>query len=150
MRTRLGAAIAAVGLITGVTGTFLPWLRSGSIHRDSYEVLSLRDFAGLNTGPGEVVTLIWVGITPLAVCALALWVVRFRRFAACIGLLFGTITGTVAALAVVQGGDTGSLIGISLSGPVVTLSGAVLAIVGAITVLTAKTRSAMSTPGGGP
>jgi hypothetical protein len=146
----MGGAFAAVGLITGVTGTFLPWLRSGNVNRDSYEVLSLRDFAGLETGPGEVVTLIWVGITPLAVLAIALWVVRFRRFAACIGLIFGTITGTVAALAVVQGGDEGSLIGINSIGPAVTLSGAVLAIVGAVTVLTAKTRSAMSTPGGGP
>jgi hypothetical protein len=146
----MGGAFGAVGLITGVVGTFLPWLRSGNVNRDSYEVLSLRGFAGSSTGAADVVTGIWVGITPLAVLAVALWVVRFRRFAACISIIFAIITGTVAALAVVQGGDEKSLIAINVVGPAVTLSGAVLAIVGAITVLTAKTRSAMSTPGGGP
>ncbi|WP_434442692.1 hypothetical protein [Lentzea sp. E54] len=150
MRSAVGAAIAAVGLVTSITGTFLPWLKSGSTTRDSYEVLSLRDLAGLDGVAGSVVTSIWVGLTPLAMAAIALHVVRFPRIAACIGLLFGTISGTVALVATVQGDGKGALVGISTSGPVTTLAGAVLTIVGAITVLTSTRRSAVRTPGGNP
>ncbi|MFI6094109.1 hypothetical protein ACIA8G_01045 [Lentzea sp. NPDC051213] len=150
MRSAVGAAIAAVGLITSVAGTFLPWLKSGSTTRDSYEVLSLRDLAGLDGVAGTVVTSVWVGLTPLGMIAVVLYVVRFRRFGACIGLLFGTICGTVALVATVQGDSKGALVGISIAGPVVTLTGAVLTIVGAITVLTSNRRSAVMTPGGNP
>jgi len=146
----VGAAIAAVGLVTTITGTFLPWLKSGSTTRDSYEVLSLRDLAGLDGVAGTVVTSVWVGLTPLAMVAIGLYVVRFPRFAACIGLVFGTISGTVALLATVQGDGKGSLVGISIAGPASTLAGAVLTIVGAITVLTSTRRSAVRTSGGNP
>ena len=118
--------------------------------RDSYEVLSLRSLAGLDGVAGTVVTSVWVGLTPLAMIAVALYVVRFHRFAVCAGLLFGTIVGTVALLATVQGDSKGALVGISTSGPVTTLAGAVLTIVGAITVLTSSRRSAVRTPGGNP
>jgi hypothetical protein len=150
VRSAVGAAIAAVGLVTTITGTFLPWLKSGSTTRDSYEVLSLRDLAGLDGVAGTVATSVWVGLTPLAMVAIGLYVVRFPRFAACVGLLFGTIGGTVALLATVQGDSKGALVGISISGPVTTLAGAVLTIVGAITVLTSNRRSAVTTPGGKP
>lgn len=139
-----------MGLITSIVGTFLPWLRSGSTTRDSYQVLSLRDLAGLDGVAGSVATAVWVGLTPLAVIAAGLYVVRFRRFAACAGLLFGTICGTAALVAAVQGDSKGALVGISIAGPVVTLAGAVLTIVGAITVLTSTRRSAVRTPGGNP
>ncbi|RKT55985.1 hypothetical protein [Saccharothrix australiensis] len=138
MRRTWGAGIGVVGLITAVVGAFLPWLRSGSVTRDSYEVLALRGFAGLDGLSGEVVRGVWVALTPLAVCCVVLWLVRLPRIASCAALLFGTIAGTVAALAAVQGGNEGSLVGINPTGPVVTLGGAVLGIAGAITVLTAK------------
>lgn len=149
MRGTWGAVVGVVGLVTAVVGTFLPWLRSGSVTRDSYEVLALRGFAGLDTATGDVVRVVWVGLTPLAVCCAVLGLARLRRIAAWGALLFGTIAGTVAALAAVQGGNEGALVGISLTGPVVTLCGAVLGIAGAITVLTANTRTAIS-PGGAP
>ncbi|MFI9008322.1 hypothetical protein ACIGNX_13945 [Actinosynnema sp. NPDC053489] len=131
-------------------GFFLPWLRSGAVTRTSYEVLALRGFAGLGGTPGEVVRAAWVGLTPVAVCCVVLWLAGFHRFGACLALVFGTIAGTVAALAAVQGGDEGALVGISLTGPVTTLGGAVLGIAGAITVLTAKSRTAIGTSGGAP
>jgi hypothetical protein len=146
----VGAAIAAVGLVTTIAGTFLPWLKSGSTTRDSYEVLSLRDLAGLDGVAGTVVTSVWVGLTPLAMISIALYVVRFPRFAACVAVLFGTIGGTVALVATVQGDNKGALVGISTAGPVTTLAGAVLTIVGAITVLTSTRRSTVRTSGGNP
>ncbi|WP_309110788.1 hypothetical protein [Saccharothrix sp.] len=150
MRRTWGAVVGVVGLITGVAGTFLPWLRSGSVVRNSYEVLAFRGFAGLDGAAGEVVRGVWVAITPLAVSCVVLWVLRLHRFAACAGLVFGTIAGTVAALAAVQGGNEGALVGITLTGPVVTLGGALLGVAGAITVLTAKSRTVIVSPGGAP
>ncbi|MBW4717630.1 hypothetical protein [Saccharothrix obliqua] len=117
--------------------------------RDSYQVLALRGFAGLDGAAGELVRVGWVALTPLAVCCVVLWLFRLPRISACLALLFGTIAGTVATLAAVQGGNEGAMVGISLTGPVVTLGGAVLGIAGAITVLTANTRTAIS-PGGAP
>ena len=149
-RTWTGAVVAVIGLVTAVVGFFLPWLRSGSVTRSSYEVLALRGFAGLDGVPGEVVRGAWVALTPLAVSCVVLWMLRFHRIAASLALVFGTIAGTVAALAVVQGGNEAALVGISLTGPVATLGGAVLGVAGAITVLTAKSRTAISTPGGAP
>jgi hypothetical protein len=146
----IGATGATAGLITGVTGTFLPWLRSGKVDRDSYEVLALRHIVGLDDSLGNFIAAVWVGVTPLAVLCVLLLVGRFRRIGACCALIFGTITATVAALAAVQGGDGGSLVRISLTGPAVTLCGAVLAVAGAITVLTASNRRAISTSGGTP
>ncbi|WP_367138611.1 hypothetical protein [Saccharothrix sp. HUAS TT1] len=146
----MGAVLGVVGLVTAVVGAFLPWLRSGTVTRTSYEVLALRDFAGLDGVAGEVVRGVWVALTPLAVCCVLLWAVRFHRIASWLALVFGTIAGTVAALAAVQGGDEAALVGISSTGPVVTLGGAVLGVAGAITVLTAKSRTAISTPGGAP
>lgn len=149
-RRRTGAVLGVIGLVTAVVGTFLPWLRSGTVTRTSYEVLALRGFAGLNGVSGEVVRGVWVALIPLAVCCVVLWVVRFPRIAAWLALVFGTIAGTVAALAAVQGGNEAALVGISPIGPVATLGGAVLGVAGAITVLTAKSRTAISTPGGAP
>jgi hypothetical protein len=137
-------------LVTAVAGFFLPWLRSGTVSRTSYEVLALRDFAGLDGVPGEIVRGVWVALTPLAVCCVVLWVLRLHRIAAWLALVFGTIAGTVAALAAVQGGNEAALVGISLTGPVATLGGAVLGVAGAITVLTAKSRTAIGIPGGAP
>ena len=146
----MGAGLGVIGLVTTVVGTFLPWLRSGSVTRDSYQVLALRGWAGLNNASGEIVRGIWVGMIPLVTLCVILFALGLRRFAACLAILFGTITGTVAALAAVQGGNEGSLVGISLIGPTVALGGAVLAVAGAITVLTASTRTVLRTPGGTP
>lgn len=146
----MGAGLGVIGLVTTVVGTFLPWLRSGTATRDSYQVLALRGWAGLNNTSGEFVRGIWVGMIPLATLCVILFALGLRRFAGWLSILFGTITGTVAALAVVQGGNGASLVGISLIGPTVALSGAVLAVAGAITVLTASTRTVIRTPGGEP
>lgn len=150
IRRRTGAVLGVIGLVTAVVGFFLPWLRSGTVTRSSYEVLALRGFAGLDGVPGEVARGAWVALTPLAVCCVVLWMAGFHRIGAWIALVFGTIAGTVAALVAVQGGNEAALVGISLTGPVATLGGAVLGVAGAITVLTAKSRTAISTPGGAP
>ncbi|MCP2163799.1 hypothetical protein [Goodfellowiella coeruleoviolacea] len=144
----IGTGSGAAGLLLVVVGTFLPWLRSGSVLRDSYQAIgSVRGLTNLNAGVGALLTA-WIGIAPFAVLCVVLFTLGLRRTAAGLVVLFGTITGTTAGVAAVQGGDEGALIGITVAGPVVTLCGAVLAVVGAVAVLTATTRSAGRNPGG--
>jgi len=41
--------VATVGAVVALVGTFLPWLRSGSRRRNSYEIFSLVDRLGFSS-----------------------------------------------------------------------------------------------------
>lgn len=144
MRTvvaRAGAGAAVLGLAVIVLGTFLPWLRSGTVLRDSYE--SVGALRTLVEG-GVLTTLLtaWLFVMPACGLCVALYALRLRRLAAMLGCVVSAMVGTVAALVVVQGTDPGALIGASAIGPAVTVAGATTALVGAIAV--------MASPWGGP
>ncbi len=143
MRTvvaRVGASAAATGLVLLVVGTFLPWLRSGIVLRDSYRsVGALRTLVG--GMPGMLLNA-WLLVIPVCVSCAALYAVRLRRTSAALGCVVCAVVGTAAALVVVQGDDPGALVAAAITGPAVTLAGATLALAGAIAVL--------ACPRGGP
>jgi hypothetical protein len=131
---RLGASVAATGLVVLILGTFLPWLRSGVVLRDSYQsVGALRDVIG-GSFLGALLTA-WLMIIPACVACVGLYVLRLRRVSAGFGCLVAVVVGTAAGLVVVQGADPRSLISAAPAGPAVTLTGATVALVGAIAVL---------------
>lgn len=134
-----------------VVGTFLPWLRSGSVLRDSYEAIGLGRFYRLvDSGWFELALDAWVAITPIVtLCAIG-YGFGFRRSAAglCGGLAL--VTGTVSGVAAVQAGNGGALLGVASTGPVVTLTGSVLAVLGAAGVFAGQRTSATKTTGGEP
>ena len=149
MRTvvaRVGASVAATGLIVLVAGTFLPWLRSGIVLRDSYQsVGALRTLVG-----GTPATLLsaWLLVIPAcAVCA-GLYALRLRRTSAGLGCAVSVVVGTTAALVVVQGTDPGAVVAAAAPGPAVTLVGATVALIGAIAVLAGP--RGRQTTGGSP
>jgi hypothetical protein len=129
---RLGASVAATGLALVIAGTFLPWLRSGVVLRDSYQSAgALRVFAG----GGATGTLLnaWLMVIPVCGLCVALYAVRLRRVSAGLGCV---VAGAVAVVAIVAHSAIDSaLIDTVAAGPAVTLAGAVLALVGSAAIL---------------
>ena len=146
---RLGAGVATAGAAVLVIGTFLPWLRSGSVLRDSYQSAgALHDLvSGLNATAGDVLGVWPVVILCCAVCV-AGYAVGLRRSAAVLGAIVSLIVGTAAGVVAVQPGATDSVVGPVSTGPVVTLVGATIMLAGAMTVMVCP-RAVRSGRGGG-
>ena len=134
---RIGAVAAAVGLALVVLGSFLPWVRSGTVFYTSYQSLGiLRHLGFMDVFPALGVLLdVWLAVIPAAAVAIAMYALRLRRTAAVLAVILAMLMGTIAGAATVQGDDKGSVIGIASAGPVVMLTGAVLALIGAVVVL---------------
>lgn len=146
---RLGASVAATGLVVLSLGTFLPWLRSGVVLRDSYQsVGALRDLVG-GSLPGTLLTA-WLLVIPACVVCVVLYLLRLRRTSAGFGVLVSVAVGTAATMVTVQGGDPRSLISPAPTGPAVTLTGATVALVGAIAVLAGPRGRQSELTGGSP
>src|SRR4051812_31922194 len=47
-RILIGRAVATAGALLALVGTFLPWLRSGTRRRNSYEIFALVDRLGIS------------------------------------------------------------------------------------------------------
>jgi hypothetical protein len=146
---RLGASVAATGLVVLVLGTFLPWLRSGLVLRDSYQsVGALRELVGGGL-PGALLTA-WLMIIPACVVCAGTFLVRLRRTSAGLTCVVCLVVGTAAGVVVVQGDDPGSLISPAPAGPAVTLTGATVALLGAIAVLAGPRGRQRELTGGSP
>lgn len=129
--------MGAGGLITIVAGTFLPWLTSGGVQRDSYTIVGILDrFALLGTGFGALSLRLWPLLGPVAMVALAVGVLRWWRTAATLTLLYGLLTGIVGGgVLAVAGGSGGAGVALAPAGPIVTLAGGILAVAGASILL---------------
>lgn len=116
--------LGAVGLVAVVVGTFLPWLRSGTQDRNSYEAGgAVRRLLG-TTGVVDHLLGLWPLVSVACAIAIALFLLGLRTF--------GTIVAGVSALAGGAAGvgalaTTGSTVAeVTLLGPLVTLLGATL------------------------
>lgn len=136
--TRYGPALAGAGLAVLAAGTFLPWLRSGSGPRDSYQSIAalLGPFVSANRG---MVTMLdcWLAIIPLAGAGVALYALGLRRTAAGVICAVSAWAGLVSGLLIARGDDGGSIVAPTATGPAVTLVGAVLALAGGVLVIMA-------------
>ncbi|ONI84296.1 hypothetical protein ALI144C_16160 [Actinosynnema sp. ALI-1.44] len=134
---RIGAVGAAVGLALVVLGSFLPWVRSGTVFYNSYQSLGiLRHLGFTDTFPALGILLdIWLGVIPAAAVAIAMYALRLRRTAAVLAVILALLMGTIAGAATVQGENEDGVISIASTGPAVMLAGAVLTLLGAVVVL---------------
>lgn len=133
--------LGATGLVALVVGTFLPWLTSGSSHRNVYRagnalrgVLGVRGVAavGLDVLP-------FVGLWCAAV-AIA-YALGYRRVACAGGLLVAAAALSGAIGALVTGAD--GFVKAAPAGPIVTILGA-LFVAAAATVLLLPERAGPS------
>jgi hypothetical protein len=132
-RRRIGAWIGCVGLALQVAGTFLPWLQSGSVVRNSYQTVGIaRRLTALGDGVLGAATAAWPAVGITATLCAVMYVIGARRTASVVTLLLAVVVGTGATLAMVLLPGSESTIRVIIVGPIVTLGGAVLALVGAL------------------
>jgi len=154
VRTRLGvvgAAIAAAGLALVATGTFLPWVISGSVVRDSYQSISvLRTIRAVDGNPLAVVLDAWTMIVPVITLCVAGYAFGLHRVAATISTILAILCGTIAGVAAVVGGDQDVSLGIAGAGPVTMLIGSVLTVTGVVGIFAGRRGGAPGDVGGEP
>ncbi|GAA2811762.1 hypothetical protein GCM10010452_45200 [Crossiella cryophila] len=120
-----------------MVGTFLPWLRSGEVLRDSYAAVGvLGRVSGLADGAVGPLLAVWPGVGIVAALCVVAYVTGFVRTAAVANVLFAAICGVMGGFAAfhVHGGTA---LGLVWVGPVVTVLGAVLGVLGGVAVLVA-------------
>lgn len=152
--TRLGigaACLAAAGLALIATGTFLPWVRSGAVLRDSYQSIGvIRAINLVDGGPLGLALDAWTMIIPVITVCVVVYALGFRRVAATISTILAMVSGTLAgAAAVVSSGEEARL-GIAGSGPITTVVGAVLTVLGVVGIFAGQRARATGDAGGEP
>jgi MYXO-CTERM domain-containing protein len=146
-----GAGLTAAGLVTVAVGTFLPWVRSGDVLRDSYESISVVRTVGVLEGSGLSLVLdVWTSLIPMTTVGVVAYALGLRRSGATISALVAIISGTVAGAATVLGGGEEVRLGIAGAGPPTTLAGAVLTLVGVVGIFAGRRRRATEDAGGEP
>ena len=146
-----GAAACGAGLVLVAVGTFLPWFRSGTVLRDSYESIGLiRTIRVLEGGPLTIALDAWTMTVPVITLCVATYAFGFRRTAATLAAVVAIICGTVGGIAAVESGSDEASLGIAGTGPTVTLIGGALALLGVVGIFAGRRARATTVSGGEP
>jgi hypothetical protein len=130
-RILIGRAVATAGGLLALVGTFLPWLRSGTRRRNSYEIFALVDRLGIS----ESSLVGWgVRLWPVVPLLLVLGVVLlwFAPGVPATAVVVLTVLYAGGVSIVVNRAASNSLLSVT-GAPIVTISG--LALLGAGTLL---------------
>jgi hypothetical protein len=135
----LAGVVVCVGLVFMVVGTFLPWLKSGRVSRNSYASDgALRQLLHVG-GPGGAVLDAWPFVSLAGAVAIALTLIGLRRCGAVIALVAGACAGGVAIWALVASAH--GLIRPATFGPAATLAGGILTCLAALANLVPLSRA---------
>ena len=129
MGRRAPAVLAmTVGACIAVVGSLLPWVRTGSARRNSYDVFALADRLGFAPGGAVAEGLRWWPLVPLlaATAVIAAWW-GWPRAGGALGVIAGAYAGGVG-LAVATA-DAALVIDVE-AGAVVTAAGGVMLVLG--------------------
>lgn len=129
-RILIGRVVATVGAVVAAVGTFLPWLRSGTRRRNSYEIFSLVDRLGFSRSSAVGWGLRLWPIVPL-VLVLAVTLQWFPRKWVSGGSAMVAVVYAGGVAAAVESAPATSLIAVEY-GPWVTLAGLVVLTAGAL------------------
>ena len=135
-----------MGLVLAIVGTFLPWVVSGGVERNSYAIVGIvRRLGLLGDGFGDTALSWWPMLGPLAVVPVIAGILRWWRSAALLSMIFGVLVGVIGGgvLTVASGHRTAG-IGLDRTGPVVTVVGALLTVIGSIALLLVERRRRLS------
>jgi hypothetical protein len=146
-----GAVLTAVGLVVIAVGTFLPWVVSGAVLRDSYESIAfVRTVKVLDGNPLLLVIDAWTLLIPISTLCLVVYALGLRRVAATLAGVAAIISGTVSGAAAVISGGEDIRLGIASVGPTTTLVGAVVTLVGIVGIFAGRRGRVTEDAGGEP
>lgn len=135
--SRRGAVLmlGVAGLLTTVVGTFLPWLRSGEVQRNSYASFGvLRRLIGFH-GAAEVLLHAWPLLGAVAAVVVVLAAFGLLRTAAVLALIVAAWAAGVSGGALSRG--SAAAIRVENLGPTVTIAGAAATAAAAVHILIA-------------
>lgn len=126
------AAMAAGGLVA-VFGSFLPWVRTGSRSRNSYDVFRVVGRLGFAPDGPAATAMRWWPIVPLlaAAAVVAVWW-GWARAGGVIGIVAAVYAGVIGVA--VAAAPEADLVDLG-TGPTVTAVGAVVLLAGAVAAL---------------
>jgi hypothetical protein len=140
---RAALVLGAAGLLTMVVGTFLPWLRSGEVRRNSYASFGvLRRLIGFH-GPAETLVRGWPLLGAACALVVVLAAVGLLRTAALLALVVAAWAAAVSGGAV--GREPAAGVRVERLGPIVTITGAVATAAAAIVILVSRVRLGRAT-----
>jgi hypothetical protein len=122
-------SVGAVGLVLIVVGTFLPWLRSGRVLRNSYETDGAIRRLLAPDGLAHGALAVWPAVSLSCAAVIALYMLGARAT----GLALAVVTSLVAT-AVSIGALTAPRLGslsVATTGPAVTAAGSFLVLLAA-------------------
>lgn len=121
------AAAAALGMTVLIAGTFLPWVVSGQVRRNIYEIAGLIQRLDVLSGTPAVLVHALPFLGPACIVPVLVGVLGWRRSAGVLSVVLGLLLGggSMAILALLSGR---SAMGVALDpiGPTMTTVGAVL------------------------
>jgi hypothetical protein len=140
LRSVLSAqAVGAAGLAVAVIGTFLPWLRSGDVRRNSYASFGvLRRLIGFH-GVADVMIRGWPLLGAVSAAVVLVAVAGLHRTAGVLALATAAWALVVSSAALAH--DPAAGIRVDPLGPAVTLTGATAAAAAAILTLITQVRA---------
>ncbi len=124
----LGFVVGGLGLVLVITGTFLPWLASGEVLRNSYQVTGVAARLAIGgDGPVPAVLGWWPLIGPVYFLPVLLALLQWRRVAGVLALLLGLLAAFLGLAALVlAGGHSAAGVGLVATGPIVLAIGGLL------------------------
>lgn len=116
-----------------ILGSFLPWVRSGTVQRDSFEVAGVVD----RLGPDDIMLLdvalsAWIVIPLLCIVCVVLYVLGLPRTSAGFAAIVSAAAGTIGLTTYVIGHDGPEIASAVAAGPLTTFVGGVVAMTGSV------------------
>jgi hypothetical protein len=134
--------VLLVGLTVTIIGTFLPWLISGSVTRNSYQLAAaLEQFRLVDSWLMGAAITAWVSLGPILLVPTLLLAVRMWRTAAGVCVALGLVmAGAAITTLVVVGGKERLGIRLADAGPLAVACGSALTIVAGLLLLLSARR----------
>lgn len=135
----IASALAAAGGVAVAIGSLLPWVWSGRVGRNLYQLAGLADRLGfLGTVPSAVLAIVPI-LCALPVVLLLLSLVRFGALAAIVIGFAAMATGV--GVIVVGSGRSAAGIAVAVAGPITAAAGGLILIVAGIAAIGSRQRA---------